>query len=1052
MYRKLVNLKSVNLKSVNWKLAARPTALVTGLLLVAGVSMASFAGEISRQAPTVAPSRLRDVAPAEVTPKSPAGADPLKGGPQPTWIWGANDDRDYVLRQRFEGGATSAWLQATSDNRMTVLINGQQVAQSDSWQNPVRINVSKHLREGTNEITATVGNDGGAAAFALKLALVSGGKTRYVVSDGTWQAAEKTTSDKWDSVRSIGKMGVGPWNDVFSQPQGLAQTDRGVFHLLPGFQVELLYTVPKETQGSWVSIAFDDRGRLIASDQGGQGLYRITPPPMGGQGETQVEKLDAKITAAQGLLYAFGSLYVSVNGGPGSGLYRLRDTNGDDQFDEVTKLKSLAGGGEHGPHALRLSPDGKSIYLIAGNHTDPPANFSASRLPANWSEDHLLPRQWDARGHARGKLAPGGWIAKTDPEGKSWEMFSSGYRNPYDMDFNADGELFAYDADMEWDMGMPWYRPTRVVHAVSGSEFGWRSGSGKWPTYYVDSLPELVDIGPGSPVGAAFGYGARFPEKYQRAFYTCDWTFGTMYAVHLQADGAAYRATKEEFLSRTPLPLTDVAVGPDGAMYFTIGGRGAQSELFRVTYHGDASTKTVDARDTTLASQRALRHDIEAYQAPAQDPASAVAFLWPHLADKDRWIRYAARVAIEHQPVSAWGDKAVTATDPVTTIQAAVALARQGDPAWQPKILAALDRIDIASLTESQLLDLLRAWSLVFIRLEKPGQQTAEQLVKKLDALFPAKSAPLNRELCAMLVYLNSPTVVTKTLELLGQESTSAPLATAELLARNGGYGGTIAQMLANQPDLQKLHYAFSLRNVRYGWTLEQRRQYFAWLAEARNRSGGASYQGFIDNMRKDALENASEAEQKLLAAEIVDQPINASTLPKATGPGHAWTLGELVTASESGLVARDFENGRKMFAAARCVVCHRFEGSGGATGPDLTNVAGRFSPRDLSESIVDPSKVVSDQYRASVVITTAGKVYTGRVGADTEGKLTILVDPEDASKVVTVPKSEVEAVNPSPVSLMPNDLLKELNREEVLDLYAYLLSRGNPSDRMFAK
>ncbi len=68
-------------------------------------------------------------------------------------------------------------------------------------------------------------------------------------------------------------------------------------------------------------------------------------------------------------------------------------------------------------------------------------------------------------------------------------MFSIGYRNPYDMDFNRDGELFVYDADMEWDMGMPWYRPTRVVHATSGSEFGWRSGSGKWPTYYADSLP-----------------------------------------------------------------------------------------------------------------------------------------------------------------------------------------------------------------------------------------------------------------------------------------------------------------------------------------------------------------------------------------------------------------------------------------------------------------------------------------------------------------------------------------------------------------------------------
>ena len=56
-----------------------------------------------------------------------------------------------------------------------------------------------------------------------------------------------------------------------------------------------------------------------------------------------------------------------------------------------------------------------------------------------------------------------------------------------------------------------------------------------------------------------------------------------MYAVHFTPDGSSYTAVKEEFLSRTPLPLTDVAIGPDGAMYFMIGGRGAQSELYRVT-------------------------------------------------------------------------------------------------------------------------------------------------------------------------------------------------------------------------------------------------------------------------------------------------------------------------------------------------------------------------------------------------------------------------------------------------------------------------------------
>ena len=263
-----------------------------------------------------------------------------------------------------------------------------------------------------------------------------------------------------------------------------------MFRLPPGFQVERLFTVPREALGSWVSITFDDKGRLIASDQGNKGSAG-SRRRIGGDQPTKVERLGRQDHGGAGACsYAFGSLYLSVNGGPGSGLYRRADTNGDDQFDKVEKLKDIRGGGEHGPHALAaVARRQVDFHRLRQSHGRRPSPFDASRVPRNWGEDLLLPRQWDANGHARGILAPGGWIARTDPDGKTWEIVSSGYRNSYDFAFNADGELFVYDADMEWDMGMPWYRPTRVVHATSGSEFGWRSGTGKWPTYYVDSLP-----------------------------------------------------------------------------------------------------------------------------------------------------------------------------------------------------------------------------------------------------------------------------------------------------------------------------------------------------------------------------------------------------------------------------------------------------------------------------------------------------------------------------------------------------------------------------------
>ncbi len=783
------------------------------------------------------------------------------------------------------------------------------------------------------------------------------------------------------------------------------------------------------------------------------------------------------MTACQGMLFAFGSLYCSVNGGAGSGLYRIAYDAEKDTFGEVKLLHRLRGGGEHGPHSLRLSPDGKSIVIICGNHTQPPFDVKrnrppldlggvggdqlrvtlpagmSSRLPANWDEDLLLPRQWDANGHARGILAPGGWIAKTDPDGKTWEMISIGYRNPYDMAFNADGELFAYDADMEWDMGTPWYRPTRVMHATSGSDFGWRSATGKWPPYYVDSLPPMVDIGPGSPVGVEFGYGTKFPAKYQKALYILDWTFGTIYAIHLKPQGSTYVGEKEEFVARTPLPLTDATVGKDGALYFAVGGRGTQSELFRVTYTGKESTEPADAHDQAGAELRETRHEMEEYHHRLDSPGQeTIDSLLKNLGHEDRFIRYAARLAIENQyPAGLESIKATLFAEPQAILTLMTALARQGDKSGQPMLLKNLDAVSELKLSEPLRLDLLRAYQLAFIRLGQPDQATAERIAKRLDKFYPSASDKENRELVQLLVFLNSPTVIEKTLKLMQKKSESGSADLRELIARNPGYGGPIAAMLANHPDLEKVHFAFTLRNMKYGWTLEERKEYFTRLAELREKSGGASYRGFIDNIRKDALLNASPAERKAIESNVALQPPRPAELPKPIGPGRKWTVDDLAGLTKNGLTGRNFEAGRRAYAASRCVICHRFGGEGGATGPDVTNVAGRFSFRDLAESLIDPSKVVSDQYRAHL-ISAGGKQYTGRVLSDQNGKVTILVDAEDATKVVELAKDDIDRMEPSKVSLMPADLLNVLNQEEVLDMVAYLLSRGDANDRMFQK
>jgi hypothetical protein len=567
--------------------------ITTSLLTLALAPLLGWADDTYTQKPTIQPT----IAPGDIgkpvpPPVAKAETPPWSTrGPNPLWIWGATADKNYILRKEFTAaGVKSARVKVVADNRVVLYLNGKQVAAADDWQQPVEADITKLIKE-QNELVAEVKNDGGPAGFLLKVMITpERGRTRFIVTDETWSAIEKK-GDVPVPAKKIAAYGDQPWGKVLEGTKAGEETGSRVpantFVALPGFKVEKLFTVPKGELGSWVSLTTDNKGRLIASDQDGKGLYRITPGHVGTEEETKVEKIPAKITAAQGLLWHNDALYVVCNGGPGSGLYRVTSTNGDDVLDRVEKLKTIHGGGEHGPHAVRLAPDGKGLFVICGNHTQPPEKLNHSRVPKNWGEDHLLPRQWDANGHARGIMAPGGYVARTDFDGKNWEIFTSGYRNPYDFAFNADGEMFVYDADMEWDMGMPWYRPTRVNHATSGSELGWRSGTGKWPAYYIDSLPAMVDIGPGSPVGVEFGYGAKFPARYQKALFICDWTFGTMYAVHLTPSGATYKATKEEFLSRTPLPLTDVVIDQaDGAMYFTIGGRGTQSELFRVTYVG----------------------------------------------------------------------------------------------------------------------------------------------------------------------------------------------------------------------------------------------------------------------------------------------------------------------------------------------------------------------------------------------------------------------------------------------------------------------------------
>lgn len=788
------------------------------------------------------------------------------------------------------------------------------------------------------------------------------------------------------------------------------------------FKVELLYTVPRDKQGSWVSMCLAPHGRLIVSDQGGAGLFEVTPPPLDGPpAAIQVKRIPADISGAQGLLWAFDSLYVVTNGGGRggrpNGLYRVRASKPGGELTDVEQLSTISGGGEHGPHAVILAPDGKSLFCVSGNDTRLHSPLAGSRLPKLWGDDLLFP--YIAR--FSGVVPPAGCIYRVDSDGKNWELWSAGFRNAYDIAFNRDGDLFTFDSDMEWDMNTPWYRPTRVLMAASGADFGFRNGSNVSPPRNPDTLPAVYDVGPGSPTGLCFGYGARFPAKYQEALFLCDWSYGRLFAAHLTPVGSTYQAELEEFATGSPLALTDIVVNPqDGALYFIVGGRNSQSALYRIVYTGKEATLPSTGTQAG-AEARALRRRLEAFH-NRTDP-QAVATAWPYLSHEDRFIRFAARVAVEHQPYTEWQTRALQEADPVAAINALLALARSAgkDPSvrldLKGSVLEALGRLNWDTLSDSQRCDLLRVYTVLFSRLGLPDEMGRARLLKAFEPRFPSKSPQVNADLCQLMVYLEAPSVAGHALKLVA----SAP------------------------SQEEQMEYVKSLSHLKTGWTLDDRKAYFAWFRKAATFRGGQRFQQYVQEIRNNATSTLSAKEKEALQPILAANP--ATAVEVAARPRQVvkqWSLGELAPIVETGLRQRDFDRGRRLFGEAKCFGCHRFANEGGALAPDLTMLSGRYSVRDFLDKVLNPNKYISDQYAATVFTLKDGRVITGRVVNLQGDGMSVQTDMLSPARLTRISASSVESQQLSAISVMPTGLLDTFQADEILDLMAYVLSRGD--------
>ncbi|MCX6889852.1 MAG: DUF1080 domain-containing protein [Verrucomicrobia bacterium] len=829
-----------------------------------------------------------------------------------------------------------------------------------------------------------------------------------------------------------------------------------------GFKVELLYSVPGDVQGSWVALCADDKGRIYASDQYGD-LYRF-PAPAPGQPlkADDVKKMPVNIRAINGMVWAFGALYAGVNDYEKkipSGFYRLSDSKGDDQIDKVELLRAIESGGDHGVHKVVVTPDQNGFYLICGNNavkTETPATSPVAPL---WGDDHLLPRMPDGRGHNRHVLAPGGIVYRISKDGKTFETFASGFRNIYGGAVNRAGDLFTYDADMEYDFNTSWYRPTRVNHVVSGGEYGWRNGAGKYPEFYPDSLPATVNIGPGSPTGIAFGYGAKFPAKYQESLFILDWSWGKIYAIDLKAKGASYAGTKTDFIGGSPLPVTDLLIHPqDGAMYFAIGGRKVQSGLYRVTYVGKESTDTIKYQPEAPSAEVLARKALEQFHGK-QDPKAADA-AWPYLSSPDRWLRFSARVVLEHQPYAGWSERAFAEKNTTARLEALLALARQAakcpyhtDKAAKPdprtgiapttaeptaaeavlrdRLLASLRADDFSQLTLEQKRLHVRLTEIILHRYGNPDATGVAAIIAQYDAAYPTADFGLNWMLTETLGHLQSPTLAAKAMALVA----------------NAG---------SQEPELEIMR---SVRMLKAGWTPALREAQLNWFVKAASYRGGSSFGKFVEFIRNDSLATFTPEElgrhDKLIAL-AKNPPVksayeNVGAMFAGRTP-KSWTLEELSAATKTGLKNRDFDQGRKVFSAAACFACHRFGNAGGMTGPDLTLAGGRYSPHDFLDQIINPSKVINEQFAPVIVTKNNGETFSGVVVNLNGDRVSINTDLSDPSQQVSIDRKEVKSIELSTISPMPPMLLSMLTQQEILDLVAYVLSGGDKENGFFQK
>ncbi|MBI3694713.1 MAG: HEAT repeat domain-containing protein, partial [Acidobacteria bacterium] len=472
--------------------------------------------------------------------------------------------------------------------------------------------------------------------------------------------------------------------------------------------------------------------------------------------------------------------------------------------------------------------------------------------------------------------------------------------------------------------------------------------------------------------------------------------------------------------------------------------------IFVVGQHTSPAAKAIAARGLQDTDPFVRRRACEALV--RMEHFAPVAGIYALLNDADRFVRYAARLALERAPRSEWQTQALAETNPKGAIESLVALANTAatsqdlGPIYQ-KELALLQRNDLNS---EDTLRLLRALHLTAMKatgesvpagmLGKPDPQPAlvpdgipPEILRTVAALieprFPANDYRLNTEYARTLAYCGQPSAVRKILAAMPKSD-------------------------SEQEKLLQIHYVYCLRAIRQGWTPEEKQALLAWFEKAQKWRGGASFPGFINNMFNSALAFFSEEEKQYAYnrmpayAPLTEQASSGN--PRRPGFQLAPVLARrrgVQNVSEQEIfeymlydpmiLKAKPERGQAIFEKAQCSACHRFGEVGTDYGPDLTTIGSRFKRKDIIEATLWPSKTISDLYAAIEITTIDGKKTIGTVAGEDASQITLQV--MGVGQKISVAKSDIKTREISKTSTMPEGLLDGLNMSEIADLFAFL-------------